>query len=177
MAFAYDARDWLTAVSDPEGRGISYAYDAAGNRTRVTVPSGTTTTAYDALNRPLTVTDAQGGETRYTYDAVGNRTGLVYPNGTRAGYTYDRRNRVTAITHRKADGTVLAGFTYTLGPSGHRTRFEEASGRISEYGYDALYRLVEEKVTDPVHGDRLTRYTYDSVGNRLAQAENGVTAA
>jgi len=55
----------------------------------------------------------------------------------------------------------------TLNAAGQRIKVEENNGRAVEYTYDDLYRLMEEKITDPVAGDRTINYTYDGVGNRV----------
>ena len=41
--------------------------------------------------------------------------------------------------------------------------------RAVDYTYDDLYRLTEEQVTDPVHGNSTTSFTYDATGIRLTQ--------
>ena len=43
-----------------------------------------------------------------------------------------------------------------------------------EYDYDDCYRLKEEKITDPVLGNRAITYKYDKVGSRLEKNDNGI---
>ncbi len=175
-AYTYDLRDRLKTVTNPEGTEISYTYDDTGNRTSVTVPSGTTLYTYDALNRVKTVTAPDGGMTAYTYDSVGNRKTVRYPNGTVASYMYDRLNRLIKLENRNISGDLISGYIYTLGPAGNRERVEELhSGRVVNYTYDDLYRLTEEKITDPVHGNETISYTYDSFGNRLSRTDSSGT--
>jgi RHS repeat-associated protein len=100
---------------------------------------------------------------------------MVYPNGTRASYTYDSLNRLTSLTNRKSDGSVISAYTYTLGPVGNRVQVVENSGRTVAYTYDAVYRLTEERITDAVAGNRTIDYSYDAVGNRLTKTDNGAT--
>lgn len=98
------------------------------------------------------------------------------PNGLVTTYSYDPQNRLKAQTTTDALGlTVLERFTYTLDPTGQRIKLEELNGRVTTWAYDELYRLTEETVQDPQHGNRTTSWTYDKVGNRLTQAEEGAT--
>ena len=68
------------------------------------------------MDASWSVTDPAGGETHYGYDAGGNRTSATLPNGTRSAWLYDDRDRVTRAEHRRADGTVLGSYDYTLTP-------------------------------------------------------------
>jgi YD repeat-containing protein len=90
-----------------------------------------------------------GRVTTYSYDAVGNLAGFLYPNGVQTTYTYNPLNRLTNVTGARG-ATTIAGYTYTLGPSGNRTAVTEASGRRVDYTYDELYRLRSETISaDP----------------------------
>jgi len=71
---------------------LTYLYDAAGNRTRITWPDTTfyVTTAYDALNRPTLVKE-KGSTTLadYTsYDDLSRRTSVSMGNTTTVSTTY-----------------------------------------------------------------------------------------
>src|SRR5690606_14589479 len=90
-------------------------------------------------------------------------------------YTYDSLNRLTELVNRKADGTIISSYRYILGPKGNRLKVEENNGRKVEYEYDELYRLIEERIFDPIEGYSTISYTYDAVGNRLTRNVDGVT--
>jgi RHS repeat-associated protein len=164
----------LTSVTHPDGTTLGYAYDLAGNRVSFTDPSGATTYAYDALNRLSAVTTPDGETTAYTYDAVGNRASQTAPNGVVTSYAYDALNRLVSLTNEGPGGALISGYSYTLGPAGKRVRVEEAGsatmGRIVDYTYDGLDRLVEERIDGPgTEDERTLRYAYDTVGNRLSR--------
>ncbi|MCQ4167727.1 RHS repeat domain-containing protein, partial [Tahibacter harae] len=171
----------------------------AGNRTSVVTGTRTINFGFDTLNRLSSVSEVasaalgQSGAakvTTYGYDGVGNRDHVIHNNGTRVDYRYDRMNRLTKLVHSKGAAVLLA-LGYTLNPDGTRAQIAEqvqqrdAQGqyvvdgqgqpvldatRTTSYDYDATKRLVEEAVTSATPGyDRLTTWTYDSVGNRLNQ--------
>ena len=169
--YTYDVRDRLQRIDYPNGTYVEYGYDIAGNRIRLTTPNQQVIYTYDELNRLETVTDASGVAT-YGYDAVGNRDFTDYANGTRAEYVYDDLNRLLQLTNYDALGGIMTDHVYTLGNAGNRIQMAETlptGARVVDYVYDDLYRLVEEQVTDPVHGDQTTTWTYDQVGNRQTQ--------
>jgi len=174
--YGYDVMDRLTSVQNPNGSTISYAYDSRGNRLSVTVPSGTTSFLYDGLGRLTTVNDPAIGVASYAYDAAGNRTSLTQQNGAITEYTYDSRHRLTQLRNRRADGSVISSYLYTLGAAGNRTRVAEHTGRTVDYAYDALFRLSRETITDPGAGNRTIAYTYDPVGNRLSMTSDASTS-
>ena len=61
----------------------------------------------------------------------------------------------------------------TLDATGRRTRIEENNGRVSEFEYDNLYRLIGETITDAVNGNRTSVFEYDKVGNRKSITVDG----
>jgi len=172
--YSYDARNRLSSKQTPLGT-LSYTYNEAGSlsTTRSSNANGVSVDySYDALNRLETVKDnnliaLNGGVTNYTYDSVGNLQGNSYPNGVASSYAYNSLNRLTAMT---VGTTVqsLAGYSYTLGPTGNRTSVIELSGRTVNYSYDDLYRLTGETITNDPHAvNGSASYSYDPVGNRL----------
>lgn len=71
----------------------------------------------------------------------------------------------------------ISNYAYTLGLAGNRLTVAELSGRTVNYGYDSLYRLTSEALSnDPNNHDGTTSYIYDNVGNRQQLLVNGVTA-
>jgi hypothetical protein len=79
--------------------------------------------------------------------------------------------RVSLVTRGKAkSGTTLSSYAYTVGAAGNRTAVAESTGRAVSYGYDNVYKLTSEAVTnDPGSHNGTVNYTsYDAVGNRLA---------
>jgi len=177
--YAYDNRNRLVLLTYPDGRALSYGYDAHGDRTSLTAKVGstslTTTTAYDADDRPSTVTDPLGRAYGVTYDGDDAPTLLQYPNGTETTYTYDARHRVTDIAAvQTATSTPVATFAYTLDSEGERTQVVETDGTIRQYGYDSVARLTSESVTGSLTYAKA--FTYDSVGNRLTQTTTGAGA-
>ena len=65
----------------------------------------------------------------------------------------------------------MASYAYTLGPTGIRTRIDEADGTARSYQYDDLYRLTKETVTGAQAYEKT--FTYDQVSNRTSQVTNG----
>lgn len=175
--YEYDRRDRLERIVDPAGRELLYTYDRQGNRTAVTAKVGaaswTTSYAYDVLSRLTEVTDPLGDRHTFGYDAAGNRTSRTAPDGTETRFTYDALNRLTGLTTRDAQGTVLQSHAYTLGPAGHRTRVEEHDGTVRSYEFDRLHRLTRETVTGGPLPGQDESFTYDAVGNRLTRQRSG----
>ena len=112
---------------------------------------------------------SEGAETVYNYNPVGSLQSVEHANATATEYQYDELNRLTLLRTWDAQGTLIQRQQFHLGAAGHREMVVEVPERVVEYTYDALYRLTEEKVTDP-NGDRTTTYTFDATGNRLSRA-------
>jgi RHS repeat-associated protein len=176
----------------------SYSYDASGNMTARTDPSGTTTYSYDALNRRTKDVLPSGATTTYTYDNAGNLASLTDAGGT-VTYTYGAANRLTAVTSPSGAKTTFdydaeGNRTKTTYPNGViTTQTFDAANRITgitsrdsagtvlrnfSYTYDALDRLTRALTTrsDGTTADDF-QYTYDGAGNRLTKTHNGTTVS
>lgn len=153
----YDARQRLVSRT-VGGETTRYAYDGAGQLTRIALPDGSHLDyAYDAAHRLAGIADGLGNRVEYTLDAMGNRvkedvrdvTGAIARSGARV---YDTLNRLAqSIT---ASGNVTA-FGYD--DQGNLTSVTNPLGRRAARSYDALNRLVA--MTDPAGG--ITRIAYD----------------
>jgi hypothetical protein len=79
-----------------------------------------------------------------------------------------------SVEIRTLTNDLLASYVYTLNSTGQRTRVEEGAGgpsvRVIDYEYDAADRLIAERLTDPVLGNRTITYTDDPVSNRLEKS-------
>jgi choice-of-anchor C domain-containing protein len=178
--YDYNERDWLIQRTDTlKGESvqtIGYGYDVAGNKTSITTSSGTVNYTYDSRNRLDKVIQNSITLADYDYNAVNNLTSATFSNGTQEVRQYDLLNRLSYLENCKGS-TILSNYAYTLDKVGNRTQITEQDGRVSNYVYDDLYRLTQEKINDPENGNRETDFVYDKVGNRLGQTDtiNGAT--
>jgi len=143
----------------------SYSYDAASNRTSLTLPDASTDSyQYDTLNRLTNVTDSLAGQFSFGYDGLSRRSSLGRPNGVNTNYGYDPLSRLLSVLHQ-AGATTLDGASYAYDNSGNRTSKTNALNNIVEqYAYDPLYQL-----TQVTQGATITEsYSFDSVGNRIS---------
>ena len=117
--------------------------------------NGTITYTYDDLYRLTAADYSDGSYYHYTYDAVGNRLSETTPNQTTL-YTYDSANRMTSA----------GGVSYTWDDNGNLV-----DDGISSYTYDDAGRLVQL-----TQGEVSYTYTYNGLGDRVQQNENGEVA-
>jgi len=171
----YDALNRLTQQIQtlPNGYSatIGYAYDAAGNRTSMTTPWGSFSYQYDANNRLTKITNPQNKIFTFSYDAAGRRTQMMQPNGITTVYSYDNANRITSIVAtRNSDSAVVSSVAYTYDAAGNRTSMTDWEG-THNYTYDDLHRLTQaQHPATTVLLVQDEKFSYDSVGNRLADA-------
>jgi RHS repeat-associated protein len=169
--FTYDALNRLTSkTADNWGLTISYEYDNAGNRTKMTDPDGGETTyVYDGNNRLVQLTNPLGETTTFTYDLAGRLTEQRNHNGTYTTYVYDAGNRLTSLVNQKANGEVLTSYDYSYNNNGLRIGMEDHTGGTASYIYDGENRLTQVVYTDGV----TDQYTFDKAGSRLSLNRDG----
>jgi len=188
-SYSYDSLSRLLSVlhqaSSATLDGVSYLYDAAGNRTAKTVlPSNLTSAfSYDPIYQLTQVMQGTKRTESYTYDAVGNRTyqpGAPYTYNssnemlTREGvpYTYDNNGSLLSKTNGSGTTSYAWDFenrltsvtapngviSFTYDPFGRRIRKVSPAGAATIYVYDGS-NIEEELNADGTLGER---YTYGS---------------
>lgn len=186
-----DALGRISRQIAPDGSEIIPSYNAGGLLNAETVthlsPASTTTYLQDI-----------------SYNEKGQREWIRYGNNVTTRFYYDRETfRLVRLVSRRQNGNLLQDLRYTYDPSGNITHTEDLaipttffnnfrSDGLSEYTYDALYRLVEAtgrensaavnfgtcdnwndrpfmhnmNTDDPMAVRNYTqRYQYDAVGN------------
>jgi YD repeat-containing protein len=127
--YTYDELNRLSTMSSPADAsgcyGLSWTYDAWGNRLSQTPTSGSCLSPSHAVWTNNRIID-----TGYVHDAAGNMT-----NDASHAYTFDAENRMTQV-----DGGSTA--TYVYDASGQRVR-KTTSGVTTDYVYDGASVLAE----------------------------------
>ena len=143
--YGYDAVGNLTAVTNPLGKTVTYAYDERHQLEAIAYPQGTLasrTFSYDELGR-LEASINSAGTTALAYDGVDRVTSVQYPNETLIQFAYDRAgNRESMV-----DGTGSTGYSYD---ALNRLTGVTAGGETVEYGYDGAGNLTT--LTYPENG-------------------------
>ena len=163
---------WNDPAAPPAGTiTTEYAYDAAGNLTRMTRAKGdaanerVTDYAYDGrrlarreTQYPAWPTMTSTLVTTSSFDPNGNASTMLDPLGKSTTNAFDALNRQTSRTY--SDGvTPAVGYSYDL--NGNRTSMTDGTGSTS-YAYDEANHLMS--TTTP--GPKTVAYRYDLDGNR-----------
>jgi RHS repeat-associated protein len=163
---------------------LSYSYDADGNRSSLTYPSGAAVTyGYTNRNQLNSISLNGSALASYSYDANGNPLSKSLADNTQASYSYDTSNRLTTLNNTLS-GTSFARFDYGYDSMNRRTYEERDSAAGDVYGYDAVDQVtsVAYDATTPSSGstgaDRTVGYSLDATGNRTAVTDtvNGNTS-
>ncbi|WP_352230386.1 RHS repeat-associated core domain-containing protein [Kitasatospora phosalacinea] len=174
----------LTAsTTDTAGATTAYAYDKAGNLTRVTAPTGAVATyTYDSLGRrttdTATCTDcgaaAASTTTTYTWDGLGNPltrtdpattdavTGTVHTRRTATDYDSDG-NPTTQTVSDTTGGDAARSTTWTYNSHNQLQKTTDPAGHSTSYGYDPAGNTTG--VTDAA--GTIWSYSYDAAHRLL----------
>ncbi len=158
VTFSYNASNRLAQVTDPLSRTVQFTYNASGDLITVNDVRGFVTSfVYDTSHRLTFITDANGHTfVQNTYDAGGRVTRQLDAQNNPTTFGYDQANRRTAVTDTLGNVAV-----YTYDSEYHSTGEIDALGHSTSYQYDAMSSRIA--VTDKNGG--LTRYAYDAIGN------------
>jgi RHS repeat-associated protein len=158
----------------------AYSYNAAGELTSMTYPSGRVVTRkYDGIGQ-LSEVDNNGSAVYNvnSYNAAGQIVGTTYGNGMTGTYGYNNGLQLATIQYGSAKGSIL-DLSYDYGganDNGHIQTITDnlVSARSTSYLYDELGRLQIAQTADQTSPNTWKlRFTYDRYGNRLGQTPVG----
>jgi RHS repeat-associated protein len=181
---AYDLFGRITSATlrmDGATRTLTSAYDAHGNRTRLTHPDGNFVSFnHDAADRPLCIlrslsaacpaTADSSTIALYGYDSLGRRTG--FNGGVSTSYGYDTAGRLNSLTNTLPASTYNNTWSFTFNPAG-----QIASNTRSN---DAFAFTAHVNIDRPYSANGLNQYTlagaaafcYDANGNLTADGSS-----
>ncbi|MDN7874661.1 RHS repeat-associated core domain-containing protein [Burkholderia aenigmatica] len=168
--WAYDDRDQLVQFTDAAGQVTRYRHDA-GQLAAIRYPDDTEEHfERDAEGRLLTHIDALGRRTEWDYTEAGLLAKRVDAAGQSLRYQWDKLGQLTALRNENCRD---AEFHYD--PVGRLLDETGFDGAITRYEYE------EEtgKLARAIDGQRITAYTFDSMGRlteRRAALQTGDAA-
>ena len=187
VSYAYDGLGRVTSATDMNGRTLSYLYNEANARTRLTYPDGNWQPyTLDDANR-VTFTGVGGGNIMLAYDSLGRLTSLIRQQngGTATTYGYDAVGRLTGMTNDLA-GTgndVTWSFAYnpasqimTQGASSTTYDYTETASNTVNQTYDGLNRDAAIAALSGGY-DARGNMTYDGVRNFSYDVYNRLLSA
>ena len=119
--FNYDTAGRMQSETRPDGRTVSYTFDANGNPVNLIWPETGAQAyqlayAYDSLDRLTGV--FEGSNTAgfqlsgYTYDPASRRLALSYANGAKSTYGYRPGGQIETVLNSFVPGSTSVLFTY-----------------------------------------------------------------
>ena len=157
----------------------TYTYDELQRIQTQTVEQGANggmhsqTYAYDALGRLASLNASSTGLTTYSYDGNTDRLRLLtHPNGTKSDLRYDSIGRLQHVFNGANGDALYNRYSSNYDARDVKINTQSRTGSsnpftTTQYTYDALDQLKQERVTGGVAGTPYTHdYNYDAMGNR-----------
>jgi YD repeat-containing protein len=164
-----DSLNRLTQYTDSNGNQLTYAYDAAGQLTGITLPGGKTIAyQYDHQHHLSKVSDWQGNFALYRYDSAGWPVSLSVSGGPVTIYQYDGARNLKAIVSTGPDGTPVAGYRYTVDPNGNRTAVSALEPSPASFAAPGTLTFTFDAANRPISRSDGATYSYDALGNLTA---------
>ncbi len=172
-SYSYDHAGRLTSIGYSDSTpSVTFAYDAAGNRTAMSDGGGTVNYVYDHLARPTNITRSSDVFS-YTYDSSGDLTSRSYPDGTQTSYTYNKDNLLASATTNSA----VTSYVYNAAGELTQTTLPSGNGYVETRSYDKAGRLIDVK--NAAGTSVLTDFaaTLDPVGNPTEIDRSGAVSS
>ena len=185
-----------TAGSQGPDRITRQTYDAVGQLLKIQKAYGVTTAngfpvtlqqdyatyEYANLNgKQTSVTDAGGNKAQMVYDGFDRQIAWVFPSKTTVGSVASCTLSPIVESGGVAGPTETRGGTddcekYAYDQNGARAKLMKRDGAVLTYRYDAMGRMLQKRVPDPVGGTAATATTncYDGTASSSASDSNDV---
>jgi len=144
-AYAYDAAGDVTQVTDPTGAWVQDAYNEFGQVVAATAPTGT---------------GGAAATTGYSYDTAGRLGSVTDPNSNTTGYWVDGDGRITRVI--PAGQSTSSSWVIDYDAAGERVKVTDPDGRVRDLTYDTMGRLSTSKEYPSGQSTLTTTYHYDA---------------
>ncbi|HKV28028.1 MAG TPA: hypothetical protein VJN90_07130, partial [Candidatus Acidoferrales bacterium] len=174
-AYTYDADGNILQLQKVVGSTaytIGYQYNAGGELTQVTYPSGRVVGySYDQIGRLCDVAPSSGSCTAsnsyasgYSYDSAGHVTGVTFGNGIVGAYNYfPKTAQLSSLSYAKS-GSNLFSLNYWY-------QHDSTNCPTGTWNNDGPIQCI----TDNVDSGRTANYVYDGVNRLISTTTNGST--
>ena len=153
VLYTYDSAGRVLTVTDALNHKTTYGYDALGQPTRTTFADGSfSESGYDSLGRRILRRDPAGIETRFQYDALGRLIKVIQPE----------------VEDPDSGSLKHPETRFTFNELGQLLTQEDAQGRVTQFGYDALNRRIVRVL--PM-GQQEEYLEYDPAGNLIRKRD------
>jgi RHS repeat-associated protein len=178
VSMGYDALGRKTSETSSLGT-ISYLYDLAGGRARVTWPDGLYINYVRDADEEVTniqengATSGLGLLATYSYDSLGRRTAITRGNGGITGYGYDGLSRLTSLSQNLAPQGQVWGFTYNA-----QSQIDAKTSVTPAFDWNGAYavnRGYSNNGLNQMTASGPYSLTYDARGNLTSDGVNTYT--
>jgi RHS repeat-associated protein len=178
LSFTHDALGRNLTQAGPLGT-VSYAYDAAGRRARLTYPGSGLYVDYDYFVTGEVKAIRENGASSgvgvlgtYAYDDRGRRTLLTRGNGTSAAYTYDDADRLTQLVEDLGGTSYDQTLGFSYNPAGQIAGTTRSNDAFAWTGHYAVSRNYTANGLNQYSASGPLSPTYDGRGNLQSAASS-----
>lgn len=156
----------ITDYTGPDGLAVEHelGFDRCGRLTSRTRGAQGLSWEYDADGNRTGFTDAHGVRTTYARDAAGQITTVTNPVLGDAVFTYDAAGRITSATA----GDLVQKWVYRNGALAEHTRVDRAGSGAADV--TMIGRHDDGRITGLTRSGAVTRYGYDGAGQMVTAA-------
>ncbi len=173
IRYTSDDHDRVVRIEYPAiKQSLSYAYNAAGLRSRFTDSLGRAVDyEYDSADRLVVIKLNDSQAFRFTYDPKSRLSSIQYPNGVLGTWQYDADDRPLGMKYTGEGGKTIGSWSFTNDAAGNRVQIVDAENRTLRFLYDPARQLIEENAG----GNDTVKYGYLPGGNRGSKEHAGQT--